>query len=102
VVLNTDFVPLGIDRGAVRVAEEGVLDRCPFLISDQPAIGERMLHVASLIAYSVDLQVVGAGRHGQALHGLLDAIRAHGGDPVLVPLFLEVQSRLANCVIVRW
>jgi len=33
---------------------------------------------------------------------LLDAVRAHGGDPVLVPLFLEVQSRLANCVIVRW
>ena len=96
VALNADFVPLGIDRGAVRVAEEGVLDRCPFLVSDQPAIGERMLHVASLIADPVDLQVVGAGRHGQALHGLLDAVRAHGGDPVLVPLFLEVQSRLAK------
>ena len=55
-----------------------------------------MLHVASLIADPVDLQVVGAGRHGHALHGLLDAVWPEGGDPVLVPLFLEVQSRLAK------
>ena len=96
VALDADVVPLGIGRGQVRVAQEGVLYRHPFLIGDQPAEGEGVLQVAVGVGGPVHLQVVGTGGHGHALRVGLDAVGADGVHPELVALLLELQRRLAK------
>ena len=58
VALDADVVPLGIGWGKVRVAQEGVLKRRPFLVGDQPAVGERRLQVALVVGGPIHLQVM--------------------------------------------